>query len=152
LREGDTDLYLACCKGSIRPLGEVRAAIAYGRDAKRSNIELATWIRRLGYEAGSFEPAALEWEALPASASAATRLAYEGFRLLLSLRWADYKRRPVPYSVRFCSAWTGLPVRAANRAIRELLGAGVIHQVEAIGWTRLYLPRNQGREDAVEGR
>ena len=35
------------CEDRWRSLGEVWAAIAYGCDSKRTNIEIATWTRRL---------------------------------------------------------------------------------------------------------
>jgi hypothetical protein len=66
------DLRLGCCSGRWRSPGEVRAAEAYGYDKLRTNIEIAIWLRRIAYEAGTFEPIEIVLPALPSDVSPAT--------------------------------------------------------------------------------
>jgi hypothetical protein len=139
---------LLCCRGRWRSLGEVRAAIAHDSDdggrpfseGGRSNIELATWTRRLAYEVGIVQPVAVAVPPLPSGASPATERAREGFRLLAGLRWADWAPRPLPYTVRFIAAWCGLSHGAAHGALRALIAEGVIREVEQRRGLALYLP------------
>jgi len=142
------DVRLLCCRGRWRSLGEVRASIAHGSDdggrpfyeGGRSNIELATWTRRLAYEVGVFHPAPVAVPQLPYGASPATERAREGFRLLAGLRWADWAPRPLPYTVRFAVAWCGLSHGAAHEAIRALIREGIICEAGQRGRFSLYLP------------
>lgn len=131
---------LLCCRNRWRSLGEVRAAQGYGADALRTNIEVATWTRLLAWEAVCFEPAPVYVPELPGEAPAATRRVREAFALLLGLRWADYERRPVAYSIRFAAAWAGVSFRQAREGIAELLELGVIREAGRVGRVRLYLP------------
>lgn len=121
-------------------MGEVRAAIAYRIDGWRSNIELATWTRRLAYEIGAFAPYPVTLPKLPFNASPAAQQARAGFELLVGLRWADGEHRPVAWAVRFAAAWCGLSHRDAQVATRALRGAGVVVESGRIGRVRLYLP------------
>lgn len=133
------DLRLLCCRGRSRSLGEVRAAMAYGADRLRTNIEIATWTRRLAYEAGLFAPLPVQVPALD-DADEILERARAGFELLVGLRWADGARRPVAWSVRFSAAWCGLTFREAHAAITGLREAGVIVETGRVGRCRLYLP------------
>jgi hypothetical protein len=142
------DLRLACCQGRWRSLGEVRAAIAYvidngglpRRKGGRSNVELATWTRRLAYEVGAFKPEPVAAPPLPSGASPATRCALEGFLLLVGLRWADGPRVAVPFAVRFAAAWCGLGHGTAQHAISTLIKSGAIYEAGRHGRMPLYLP------------
>jgi hypothetical protein len=135
------DLRLACgCTGRWRSVGEVRAAIGYGHDRLLSNIEIATWTRRIAHEAGVFIPVRVVVPELTGAVPAHVRRAREGFELVIGLRWRDGERRPVAYSVRFCAAWTGLPHAQAHEAISALLAEGVIYEAGRTRRVRLYLP------------
>lgn len=136
----DDDPRLLCCRGRWRSLGEVRAALAYGADALRSNIELATWTRRLAFELGAFAPLAVPMADLPRGAGEAAEAARHGFELLVGLRWADGEHRPVAWSVRFAAAWCDLTHREAHTATRALIEHGVIAEAGRAGLVRLYLP------------
>lgn len=144
----DGDLRLLCsCRGRWRSLGEVRAALAYGEDRLRSNIEAAVWLRRLVYEVGCFEPVDVRLPRLPDDAPAWAVAARDGFLLLVGLRWADFEPRPVAFAVRFCAAWCGLAsFRAARDAIAYLVEHGVIREAETVNRTRLFLPSRALRE------
>lgn len=133
---------LRCCRGRWRSLGETRAAIAYGEDKKRSNIELAVWTRRLAYEHGAFSPIAVPLPLLrPEHDSAHARRAREGFALLTGLRWADHEPRPVAWSVRFADAWCAFrSMQSAHEATRAIVESYVIVEAERRGSLRLYLP------------
>ena len=139
------EIRVLCCRGRWRSLGEVRAASAYGVDQLRSNIELAVWLRRLAYELGCFQPAAVAVPALPAGVAQHVELARRGFELLLGLRWADYPPRPVAYTVRFSAAWCSLSHRAAHLAQRELCELGVIVEAGRAGRVPLFAPGGDGR-------
>jgi hypothetical protein len=143
---------LLCCSGRWRSLGEVWAARAYGADRKLSNIEIATWTRRLGHELGVFEPLGVLVPELPAGASRHASVARAGFQLLVGMRWADGPRRPVPYTVRFVAAWCGLSFRDAHESLTELRDAGVIQQADRVGRIPLYLPGRAQTHNAGEGR
>jgi len=142
------DVRLLCCRGRWRSLGDVRASIAYGfddggrkyEDGGRSNILLATWTRRLAYEVGAFRPAAVAVPPLPSGASPGIERVWEGFRLLIGLRWADGPHRPVAFSAGFARAWCGVARGTAHAAIRFLIERGVIWEVERRGRLRFYLP------------
>ena len=152
----EQDLRLLCCRGRWRTLGEVRAAQSYGKDGVRSNIEIATWLRRLLYECRRFEPVSVPMPEPPAEAHPRIALAAAGFALLAGLRWADGPPGPLPFSVRFCAAWCRLSHRDARLAISELLEAGMIRHTESTKGLRLYVPAQVlrlvdvlGTEDAV---
>lgn len=134
------DLRLLCCSGRWRSLGEVRAAEAYGGDSRRSNIELATWLRRLAWEVGAVTPVPMAMPSVPDGNRPELARALDGFTLLVGLRWRDGQRRPVAFSVRFAAAWCGLGHRAAHLAIGALERHEVIRHVGDAGRVRLYLP------------
>jgi hypothetical protein len=125
--------------GRWRSLGEAYAAVAYGRDQKRTNIEIATWTRRLAWEAGAFERLSVPLPELGDRASDVARIAKDGFSLLVGLRWSDGPQRPVAYSVRFCAAWCGLKHSEAWTGIAELVELCVIYVAETKGRMPLYL-------------
>jgi hypothetical protein len=145
-RDESGELYLRCCKGRRRPLGEVEAAIAYGQDSQRTQIENASWLRRLASAVDAFEPYTVDLPPLPPEAATATKDAADGFGLLIGLRWADGPRRPVAYSVRFCAAWNSLPTGKAGTAIKQLIAWRVIRVAEKVRRpgspfeVRLFLP------------
>lgn len=142
------DVRLLCCRSRWRSLGEVLAAVAYGhddggrprRDGGRSNIELATWTRRLAYETGILQPEPIAVPPLPSGASPATRQALEGFLLLVALRWADGPPLAVPFTVRFAAAWCGLGHGTAQHAVSALVESGAIYEAGRHGRMPLYLP------------
>jgi hypothetical protein len=122
-------------------LGELRAAIAYGADQTlRTNIELATWTRRLAHEVGAFEALPIDLPALPQDVGATVRAVRHGFALLVGLRWADYEPRPVAFAVRFAAAWCSVSHRDSHLAIRALKDRSVIHEADRRGRIPLYLP------------
>jgi hypothetical protein len=131
---------LLCCGGRWRSLGEVRAAIGYGHDRLRTNIEIATWTRRLGFEVGAFTPLQVQPPSLHGEAPDIALRARDGFALLIGLRWADGPHRPVAWSVRFTAAWCELTLREARRANIQLVEAHVIVEVGRVGRTPLFLP------------
>jgi hypothetical protein len=146
VRDEAGELRLECCRRRWRSIGEAYAAEAYGEDRRRTNIEIAVWLRRLAHELGSFKPESVAVPTLPDDASAHAHRARAGFALLIGLRWADGPRRPVAFSVRFCAAWCSLPIRAASAGINELLDRAVLWQENAgdNSRLRLYLPGDLG--------
>lgn len=136
------DLRLLCnCTGRWRGFGEVRAAQAYGYDnCRRTNIEIATWVRLLAFECGAFQPVEVALPRLSADTPDWLDRVREGFALLVGLRWADGERRPVAFAVRFCAAWCGVTHYQAALAITELQRQGVIVHVDQRGLVRLYMP------------
>ncbi len=140
LVDQEGDLRLGCCLGRWRSVGEVFSAEAYGLDRLRTNIEIATWTRRLAYEAGVFEPLAVPVPELPEEASEAAHLVRDGFVVLIGLRWKDGPHRPVAFSVRFCAAWCQMSHKNAYTAITELVQLGVIYEAGRKGRVRLFLP------------
>ncbi|UUY02194.1 hypothetical protein LRS13_15905 [Svornostia abyssi] len=115
-------------------------------DGLRSNIELATWTRRLLFDVAAYAPASVALPLLPADASGAAFVVREGAELLFGLRWKDHEPRPVAFSIRFAAAWCGVSFRAARLAIGEMLGADVIVDAGSAGRVPLFLP---GRTLAV---
>ena len=141
---------IGCCHGRERSLAEVWAAIAYGADDLRSNIELAVWWRRLAYDLDALEPAPVTLPDLPQDAPPAAKSAREGFALVVGLRRVDRAPRPVAYSVRFTAAWCRLSHGEAASALRVLRDARVIQEVGRAGRVPLYepgRPRPIGRGD-----
>jgi hypothetical protein len=120
------------------------AAEAYGLDQLRTNIEIATWTRRLCYDAGVFKPLEVRIPELPVAASGVARHARRGFALLVGLRWRDGAHRPVAFSVRFCAAWCQMSHAMSYRAIKELRQFGVIYEAERKGRIPLYLSSPAG--------
>ena len=51
---------------------------------------------------------------------------YEGFLLLLGLRWHDRYGEPAPFSWRFCAVWCGLTEYEARTGIRWLFKEGYL--------------------------
>lgn len=146
LVECDGDLRLGCCSTRWRSLGEVWAAIAYGQDAMWTNIELATWTRRLAHEAGTFEPLCITLPELPGEAPEHAHVVRLGFAELVGLRWKDYPPREVPYAVRFCAPWCGLTRREAFTGLQIVRSAGVIVQVNPGARLPLYMPGGIGAQ------
>jgi hypothetical protein len=144
----DGDVRLLCCSGRWRSLGELRAAIAYGHDdggrpytqGGYSNILLATWGRRIGFEVGAFSPVVVDLPALQPGSPDAAYSVRAGLALLYGLRWADGPGRPVAWSVRFAAAWCEISMRDAGLGTRIVLDQGVINEVDRRGRTRLYMP------------
>jgi hypothetical protein len=143
---------LGCCAGRERSLAEVCAALAYGADGLRSNIELAMWWRRLGWELGALAPVSVAVPDLPDGAPPAAGVARDGFVLLLGLRQSDRAPRPAAYSVRFAAAWSGLGKSRAAEAIRFLRDAGVIREAGRMGRVPVYDPGASGAARIVRGR
>lgn len=134
-------LMLRCCRDKWRSIGELRAAIAYGKDRARSQIELAAWTRLTAWEHGDFKPLSVLVPELPEDASESARVARDGYQRLIGLRWADGPHVPVPFSVRFVVAWCGLSTRyRAETALTELRD-GVI-------WAADEVPRS-GRHEPM---
>lgn len=127
-----TEPRLLCCSGRWRSLGEMRATIAYGEDRPRSNIEIATWTRRLAYDLGALVP---KGPPRPGFADFSLNAAHhlEGVRVLIALRRWDAPSRPFAWSVRFAAAWCNSSNRRAHEAQRELLGAGMLKEVDSMG-------------------
>jgi hypothetical protein len=140
LNDPTAEIRLHCCKGRTRPLGEVRAAQSYGTDVRLTNISAATWLRRLAFEHGCFQPLHVELPNLPEEVPSYVRVAARGFALLVGLRWADYDHRPVAFSTRFCAVWCGLTLGQARKAITALEEAKAIRHEGSVGRARLFAP------------
>lgn len=136
------DLRLLCCCGRWRSLGAMRAAASYGVDENPrrpwTNIELATWSRRLAFDLGALRPLDVPLGRVPDVQPGG--LVAAGFALLAGLRWVDGPRRALPWSVRFAAAWCGVSHRQANLGIAAMLQAGSIREVECRGRVRYFLP------------
>ena len=119
------------------PLALVRARLA-GRTGSLAAPELAVWKLRLAREAGLLEPLAFE---RPPAPRERLEPVWQGFLDLLALRWQIDPEAPAPFTVRFASAWCGLPKRQVHEALVELARTGTLQLVgrDPRG-TRLWLP------------
>jgi hypothetical protein len=100
------------------------------------------------HAAGKFEPERIELRPLPDGASGTMRAVYEFYGLVLSLR-VDAGMDD-PYEVLFAHRWVadkiGRPRETVQRALKRLVGAGVLEEpktADAIpgkGPTHIYAP------------
>jgi len=140
----DGHIRLGCCRGHWRSLGEVVALAAYHEDRTLSNIQIATWTRRLAFDAGACGRVPSGVPSLPEDAPSSVRAARNGFDLLIGLRWGDHEPRAVAYSVRFAAAWCELSFGAAASALRELRRLRIIREADRAGRIALYMPGDGG--------
>lgn len=103
-------------------LGDVRAALAYGKVKLLRSPERAVWTIRLLVEAGAVRPVEVPWAGtLPPEAPGWIHAVYAGFLVLLGCKWTHTLDEPTPYSWRFASAWCDVPEYRVREAMRELL-------------------------------
>lgn len=102
-------------------LPEVRASQAYRRATKLESFELAVWGLRLLWEAGMVTPARLPAHTVPTNLRPTVKKVYDGFLVLLGLRWLHTPGMAAPFAWRFASAWCGVGERQVGKAIPELL-------------------------------
>jgi hypothetical protein len=98
-------------------LATVRARLA-GRRGQLAAPERSMWKRRLVFEADLFEPAPVTVEADPPPEQ--LKAVWDGFLLLLALRWVTDPGGPAPFTVRFAAAWCGVSTRQAHEQLAEL--------------------------------
>jgi hypothetical protein len=114
-------------------LAGARAYMA-GRSGKLGSVERATWKLRLLHESGLATPADVAIEPLsvgsqgPIGRSAETvQKTYDGFALLIRLRWIARPGEPVTFCREFACAWCGLrSPDQARTAIDVLHGLGYL--------------------------
>ena len=132
------------CHDKWWTLAEVRAATAYGATRRLTNIERAVWYALLAYEAGLLAPLPIVLPPLAADATAETRRVTDGFALLVGLRWLTHHGQPVPYTLDFAAAWSGVTKYAARNALNSALASRTITQADELvagaRRTRLFLP------------
>jgi len=125
----NADLYLLT-------FAEVYHAQVTGRIAKLSGPLHAVWKMRLLHDLGLLDPVDVSLPTLPANAYAATRAVYEGFRLLVGLRWRVYPdREPVTFTYPFVMGWCSVSESSARRAVRMLVATGVIAKVGTVAFS-----------------
>jgi hypothetical protein len=106
---------------------EVYHAEMSGEVRKLSGPSHAVWQLRLLYECDLIAPVEIALPPLPDHALDSVWKAYEGFRLLLGLRWAAYpEREPVAYARNFVAAWCGLSTETAKQAVKALFAMDII--------------------------
>jgi len=117
-------------------LAEVHHAQVTGRIAKLSGPLHSVWKMRLLYDLGLLDPVDVPLPPLPANAYAATRAVYEGFRLLVGLRWRVYPdREPVTFTYPFVMGWCSVSESSARRGVRMLVATGVIAKVGTVAFS-----------------
>lgn len=119
--------------------------------------ELATWALRLLVETGHVAPAAVEAHQLPDDVPASVRRVYEGFLLLLAVKWLHTPGEATTFSWRFAAGWCGVSKSTAERAMRQLMGDGYIRKVGEAKATfgrsmGLFLPGTPKRRPQKGGR
>ncbi len=123
-------------------LGEVRAALAYGEPRCLNRPEKAVWHLRLLAEAGIVSPVAVG--DVPPHLTGVARRVFEGFLLLLGLRWLCEPGAPTAFTRAFARAWCGVGERQAGDALRDLVRSGLLRVVDAhvagAKTLRLFLP------------
>jgi hypothetical protein len=112
-------------------LPQLRASLAYGQPTKCKGLLNAVWRYRLLYDAGLMCPAIVPHRTLPDDVKESRRRVFEGFLLLVGLKWKDapYWGQPVTWTWRFAAAWCGLNERTAAEAMRWLLSCGYVYEV-----------------------
>lgn len=113
-------------------LPQLRATVAYKKLYIPSGPELAVWELLLLYEADLLDLTPVDIPPLPTSHSKSVRKIYDGFKLLLGLKWR-YKGghgKPTAFSKRFASAWCGVTESSAHRSKLRLMDSGIISMVK----------------------
>lgn len=98
-------------------------------DRPPSRTEVATWALRLLVETGHVAPAAVEAHQLPDDVPASVRRVYEGFLLLLAVKWLHTPGEATTFSWRFAAGWCGVSKSTAERAMTRLMKDGYIRKV-----------------------
>jgi hypothetical protein len=114
----------------VYTLPEVYFARTTGQVRKLRGPEFAVWALRLLADARVLEPVHFDLCTLPESVGPSVRKLYEGFRLLLSLKWTYDLLAPTTFSWRFAAAWCGVSETEAGDGMRELLDLGVVRIVD----------------------
>ncbi len=70
---------------------------------------------------------------LPDGVSGDIQKVYKGFQKLLSLKFLITANDPSPYTWGFIQAWTDLPKRAVEKAMRWLISRGYVRFVRYFG-------------------
>jgi len=136
---GDSD---AGFNGRFYTLPDVRAAQSYGYDKSRKGLEHAVWAIRLLVEANLIDAAEVDAPALPKKVRDSTRAVWQGFLLLLGVRWLHTPEQPVIYNRNFAAAWCpcGTTPRLAGEAITALAGRGYMRKAGNYHRATLWLP------------
>jgi hypothetical protein len=112
-------------------LPEVRASWAYGSPVKFKGRapEHMIWRLRLLMEGGVLKPCDVPHRLLPSDAYPPTNALYQGFLLLLGLKWRYGYGDPTTFSWRFATAWCGLSKRLVKDSLGWLFRNNYIHSV-----------------------
>ncbi len=108
----------------------IRAGLS--REDVLSDTELAVWARRLLWEAGLLTLPSVDMVPLPEDAPDYVRTVYDGFRLLVQIRWLFKMGESVTFSWRFASAWCGVGQYRVQQAMRYLLAEDIIRPSDLI--------------------
>jgi Bifunctional DNA primase/polymerase, N-terminal len=117
-------------------LPQVRASLAYGKvtrikdeNEKSQPIEHLAWRLRLLYEAGVLRALEVPHRSLSGEVRAAVKAVYNGFLLLLGLKWHIWPGNGTTFSWRFAAAWCDVGRKAAELAMQWLMENGYIRSV-----------------------
>lgn len=112
-------------------LAQLYHTIMVKRYRKLEGPTLAIWDMRLRYKAKLVTPREVKIPSCPDDVTASTRKVYEGFVLLLGLKYLYEKRlNETAFSQDFAAEWCEVSPSTANRAKIELMKRGVISLVD----------------------
>jgi hypothetical protein len=137
---------------SSRFLGDAARARAWsaGRPRKLTTFEWLLWKLRIADERGLLSLPPVEHEPLPADAPESARAVYEGFLLLLGLRWRDpgLAGEPAMFVLDFAAAWCGITESEAKDGRDWLRREGFLVVAGKYRRANLWLP-GSGRTAAA---
>jgi hypothetical protein len=93
---------------------------------KVNKPEFTIWAMRLLVDAGILIPYPINAPRLPMDAPQHIKQMYEGFLLLLSIRWLYDKHVPAPFAWNFGKVWCDVSHRQMAEAFKWLLGKGYL--------------------------
>jgi hypothetical protein len=119
-------------------LPQVRASLAYGAIAalkddngKGRKVEHMAWRYRLLCEVGARVPVSIPHRTLPDDVKPVVRAVFEGFLLLLGIKWLAWPDSATTFSWRFGAAWCGVTQYAVGESMKWLLKGGYIKETGA---------------------
>lgn len=130
-----THVYMAQRYKSLGPISrEIREtqteAVRLSKQTGKS--EFVVWALRLLYEAGLVTPVEIPAPELPDGTSKALRRTWEGFLLLLGLRWLHTPEEPAPFSFHFAETWIGATRKTISKHVAQLMAMGYLDRVDEV--------------------